>query len=85
MLAATSVITEPTTMNSGLPGNLGAALGPKSVQEYIDETPMARWHCAADDADEQCTEWRIWTLAAAGKFFEGLVVFYDRCRDAAHF
>jgi len=29
-------------MNSGLPGDLGAASDPKSVQEYIDETPVWR-------------------------------------------
>ena len=62
-------------MNSGLPEDLGATSRPKSVQEYIDETPIWR------DGTLLCTtpmtgmQWRIWTLAAAGKFFEGLVVF----------
>jgi MFS family permease len=45
------------------------------VQTYIDETPV--W---ADGTTVQSTpltamQWRIWTLATAGKFFEGLVVF----------
>ncbi len=48
---------------------------PQSVQGYIDQTPS--WPDgppppASDDPDMQ---WRIWTLATAGKFFEGLVVF----------
>lgn len=47
----------------------------RSVQAYIDETPI--W---ADGTPLRVTpmtamQWRIWTLAAAGKFFEGLVVF----------
>jgi putative MFS transporter len=47
----------------------------RSVQAYIDETPI--W---SDGTPLQWTpmtamQWRIWTLAAAGKFFEGLVVF----------
>lgn len=47
----------------------------RSVQTYIDETPV--W---ADGTTVQSTpltamQWRIWTLATAGKFFEGLVVF----------
>lgn len=47
----------------------------RSLQEYIDETP--RW---ADGTDLPMTpmtrmQWLIWGLAAAGKFFEGMVVF----------
>ncbi len=62
-------------MNSGLPGDLGAELGPKSVQEYIDETPVWRDGTLLPTAPMTGMQWRIWTLAAAGKFFEGLVVF----------
>ena len=62
-------------MNSGLPGDLGPALGPKSVQEYIDETPVWRDGTLLPTAPMTGMQWRIWTLAAAGKFFEGLVVF----------
>lgn len=62
-------------MNSGLPEDLGAALGPKSVQEYIDETPVWRDGTLLPTAPMTGMQWRIWTLAAAGKFFEGLVVF----------
>ena len=48
---------------------------PKTVQQYIDETPV--W---ADGTETRSTpltgmQQRIWWLAAAGKFFEGLVVF----------
>ena len=56
----------------------------RSVQTYIDETPV--W---ADGTTVQSTpltamQWRIWTLATAGKFFEGLVVFMTRRRPAAY-
>jgi len=49
--------------------------GRKTVQEYIDETPI--WSDGTDVASAPMTpmQWRIWTLATAGKFFEGLVVF----------
>ena len=52
-----------------------APAAPKTVQEYIDETPI--W----SDGTKVCfspmtgMQWRIWALATAGKFFEGLVVF----------
>ncbi len=48
---------------------------PKTVQEYIDETP--NWSDGTMVADAPMTrmQWRIWMLATAGKFFEGLVVF----------
>src|SRR5580693_6426409 len=47
----------------------------RTVQEYIDEVPV--W---ADGTSVRSTpmtgmQWRIWSLAAAGKFFEGYVVF----------
>lgn len=47
----------------------------KTVQEYIDETPA--WADGTKVADVPMTamQWRIWMLATAGKFFEGLVVF----------
>lgn len=49
--------------------------GAKSVQDYIDETP--RWADGTGVPSVPLTDmqWRIWGLAAAGKFFEGLVVF----------
>ncbi len=47
----------------------------KSVQAYIDETPF--WEDGTSVADSAMTRMqkRIWTLATAGKFFEGMVVF----------
>ncbi len=47
----------------------------RTVQDYIDETP--RWPDNTVLADIPLTsmQWRIWGLATAGKFFEGLVVF----------
>jgi MFS transporter, putative metabolite transport protein len=46
-----------------------------SVQEYIDEMP--RWPDGTSMGTVPMTsmQWRIWCLAAAGKFFEGFVVF----------
>ncbi len=47
----------------------------KTVQEYIDETPV--WHdgTTVPQAPMTLMQWQIWGLATAGKFFEGLVVF----------
>jgi MFS family permease len=47
----------------------------KSVQAYIDETPIWADGTAMVSAPMTAMQWRIWMLAAAGKFFEGLVVF----------
>jgi putative MFS transporter len=47
----------------------------KTVQDYIDETPL--WADATPVGYAPITnmQWLIWGLAAAGKFFEGMVVF----------
>jgi len=47
----------------------------RTVQEYIDETPI--WSDGTESPNTPMTpmQWRIWALATAGKFFEGLVVF----------
>jgi MFS transporter, putative metabolite transport protein len=47
----------------------------RSVQSYIDETPFWADGTALQSAPMTAMQWRIWALAAAGKFFEGLVVF----------
>jgi hypothetical protein len=47
----------------------------KSVQAYIDETPVWADGMSLRSAPMTAMQWRIWTLAASGKFFEGLVVF----------
>ena len=47
----------------------------RTVQEYIDELPV--WSDGTQLKSTPMTgmQWRIWSLAAAGKFFEGFVVF----------
>ena len=47
----------------------------RSVQDYIDERPV--WADATPVHHGPITnmQWFIWWLAAAGKFFEGMVVF----------
>ncbi len=47
----------------------------RSVQDYIDETPVWRDGTHVPSTPMTKMQWRIWSLAAAGKFFEGLVVF----------
>ena len=49
--------------------------GRKTVQEYIDETPIWSDGTTVSSSPLTAMQWRIWTLASAGKFFEGLVVF----------
>ena len=47
----------------------------KSVQQYLDETPL--WSDGTPIRHVELTpmQWRIWWLAAAGKFFEGMIIF----------
>jgi MFS family permease len=47
----------------------------KSVQDYIDELPTWPDGTSLKSAPMTAMQWRIWGLAAAGKFFEGFVVF----------
>lgn len=49
--------------------------GGRSVQSYLDEVP--RWPDRTTCAEAPITgmQRRIWALAAAGKFFEGMIVF----------
>jgi putative MFS transporter len=47
----------------------------RSVQAYIDEIPVWADGTPVPGAPMTSMQWRIWSLAAAGKFFEGLVVF----------
>ena len=48
---------------------------PRTVQQYIDQAPA--WPDGTPTVFVPMTvmQWRIWLLASAGKFFEGLVVF----------
>jgi MFS transporter, putative metabolite transport protein len=47
----------------------------KTVQQYIDELPAWSDGTRLKSAPMTGMQWRIWSLAAAGKFFEGYVVF----------
>ena len=47
----------------------------KSVQDYIDERPVWPDGTTLKSSPMTTMQWRIWSLAAAGKFFEGFVVF----------
>jgi MFS family permease len=49
--------------------------GAKTVQEYIDEMPIWPDGTTLKSTPMTAMQWRIWALAAAGKFFEGFVVF----------
>src|ERR1700722_13759334 len=66
-------------MNSGINAVAGAPrsnmTGSKSVQDYIDERPVWPDGTHLKSVPMTAMQWRIWSLAAAGKFFEGFVVF----------
>ena len=47
----------------------------KTVQEYIDQTPIWPDGTSLNAVPMTAMQRRIWALAAAGKFFEGFVVF----------
>jgi putative MFS transporter len=47
----------------------------KSIQAYIDERPVWPDGTPMSGAPMTNMQWLIWSLAAAGKFFEGYVVF----------
>ena len=54
---------------------LTAPAGARSPQNYIDERPNWSDGTVVSMTPMTAMQWRIWWLAAAGKFFEGLVVF----------
>src|SRR6202453_3062978 len=47
----------------------------RTVQHYIDERPVWSDGTTLPSVPMTSMQWRIWSLAAAGKFFEGFVVF----------
>jgi MFS transporter, putative metabolite transport protein len=49
--------------------------GLRSVQDHIDEVPVWADGTRLSSAPMTGMQWLIWALAAAGKFFEGFVVF----------
>ncbi len=56
--------------------NANAETAPsRTVQDYIDELPMWPDGTRLHSNPMTTMQWRIWMLAAAGKFFEGFVVF----------
>ncbi|MEX0430287.1 MFS transporter [Spiribacter insolitus] len=61
-----------TTSGASMQAEAPAA---KTVQGYIDETPVWRDGTNVPSAPMTRMQWWIWVLATAGKFFEGLVVF----------
>ena len=65
-VAAREVYSPPD--NKPAPGN-------KTVQEYIDELPVWSDGTTLKSTPMTGMQWRIWALAASGKFFEGFVVF----------
>jgi len=50
-------------------------LGKKTVQAYIEEVPTWEGGTALASAPMSSMQWLVWSLATAGKFFEGLIVF----------
>ncbi len=60
--------------SAGNPAEKGAQTV-QTVQEYIDETPLWKDGTQAPSTPMTKMQWRIWSLATAGKFFEGMVVF----------
>jgi MFS transporter, putative metabolite transport protein len=71
---AKPVLTRPTMTAEPTPPASGEISG-KTVQDYIDETPMWADATAVRYSPTTNMQWFIWWLAAAGKFFEGMVVF----------
>ena len=56
-------------------GQSGPGLRPRTVQDYIDERPVWPDGTHVPSVPMTKMQLRIWMLAAAGKFFEGFVVF----------
>jgi len=55
--------------------NRPVAANARTVQEYIDELPSWPDGTRLKSTPMTGMQWRIWALAASGKFFEGFVVF----------
>ena len=63
------------TAEADHPAGLPKGHHARTVQEYIDELPAWGDGTRLKSAPLTGMQWRIWGLAAAGKFFEGFVVF----------
>jgi MFS family permease len=66
-----------TTTEKSAPSSEGVSLTlrERTPQNYIDERPNWSDGTLVGMTPMTAMQWRIWWLAAAGKFFEGLVVF----------
>ena len=62
-------------MTSDSPPPRRSGIFGRTVQNYIDETPLWADATPVPHAPITQMQWLIWGLAAAGKFFEGMVVF----------
>jgi MFS transporter, putative metabolite transport protein len=62
-------------MDTSIGSQVSAAPHGRSVQDHIDELPMWSDGTHLRSAPMTGMQWLIWSLAAAGKFFEGFVVF----------
>jgi putative MFS transporter len=69
------IIAERARMNVVTDTAAAGTVAGKSVQDYIDELPVWPDGTALKSSPMTAMQWRIWSLAAAGKFFEGFVVF----------
>ncbi|MDT0222314.1 hypothetical protein [Gordonia sp. AC31] len=58
-----------------------SAVPPGSVQSYLDEVPTWRDGTPATAGAMTAMQKRIWLLASAGKFLEGMIV-VDRMHEA---
>jgi putative MFS transporter len=62
-------------LETAAPPANGTRSAPRTVQDYIDLRPEWPDGTPFGSAPMTQMQWLIWSLAAAGKFFEGLVVF----------
>ena len=65
-------MNDRTINTTSAPADASAA---KSIQAYIDERPIWADGTVVGMTPMTAMQWRILGLAAAGKFFEGFVVF----------
>src|SRR5262245_35397878 len=72
------MLDKPSQLQGRISDSASPAVGlgaGKTVQDYIDETPVWADSTAVAFSPMTHMQWLIWWLAAAGKFFEGVVVF----------
>jgi MFS family permease len=68
-------VADSASKTDAVPSESPAAVRARSPQSYIDEQPNWADGTAVPMVPMTVMQWRIWWLAAAGKFFEGLVIF----------